>query len=296
MSSTRRVRHRPTRADTNYIFRQYQHNIDTQASDVYDKATHSRLTQASFDFTAEYALACQEARDRGEAMPSTATGERTASSSSAVAKGADGKKKAGKSGGAATTKSKPKVKKAAKKPTGGKQQKPPPSTPPRPPVGAAAEAEATPTPAVRPSDVVQGTRVRVYFGPEAGWCAGVVQEPYDRSMGHYMDDFEEAPDWPASTDAAWVIEFDDGDVLCLSLSEARRGRGSTDGNWCVEKPSRRIMPTGTFTFTGASARRTVLAATRRPRLTALTSPADRFHGQADDRARQGPAKRAPARL
>jgi len=229
-------------------------------------------------------------------MPSAAMSEPTGSSGSAVAKGAGGKKKAGKSAGAATTKSKPKVKKAAKKPTGGKQQKPPPSTPPRPPAGAAAEAEATPVPTARPSGVVQGTRVRVYFGPEAGWCAGVVQEPYDRSMGHYMDDFEEAPDWPASTDAAWVIKFDDGDVLCLSLSEARRGRGSTDGNWCVEKPSRRMTPTGMFTFTGAFARRTVLAATRRPRLTTFTSPAAQHHGQADDRARQGPAKRALTRL
>ena len=295
MSSTRRVRHRPTRADTNYIFRQYQHNIDTQASDVYDKATHSRLTQASFDFTTQYALACQEARDQGEAMPSAASNEGTKASGGAAAEGAVGKQKKGQSGGATVTK--PKAKKATKKAVGGKKGEPPPSTPPRPPAAAAAaEAEATPAPAVRPSDVVQGMRVRVYFGPQAGWCAGVVQEPYDRSMGHYMDDFEEAPDWPASTDAAWVIEFDDGDVLCLSLSEARRGRGSTDGNWCVEKPSRRIMPTGTFTFTGASARRTVLAATRRPRVTTLTSPAAQHHGQADDRARQGPAKRAPARL
>ena len=179
-------------------------------------------------------------------MPSAATGERTASSGSAVAKGAGGKKKAGKSGGAATIKSKPKVKKAAENAAGGKHQKPPPSTPPRPPVGAAAEAEATPAPAARPSDVVQGMRVRVFFGPQAGWCAGVVQQPYNRSMGHRMDDFEEAPDWPSSTDAAWVIEFDDGDVLCLSLSETRRGKGPTDGNWYPEK-SRRITPTGTFT-------------------------------------------------
>ena len=50
-----------------------KHNLDTQASDVYDKKTHERLTQASFDFTTQYALACQVARDRGDQMPTAST-------------------------------------------------------------------------------------------------------------------------------------------------------------------------------------------------------------------------------
>ena len=54
-------------------------------------------------------------------------------------------------------------------------------------------------------------------------------------MGHWMSDFEDAVDWPANACDAWEVAFDDGDVICLSLSAPRRGRRATDGNWWPEK-------------------------------------------------------------
>ena len=54
-----------------------------------------------------------------------------------------------------------------------------------------------------------------------------------------MDDFEHAEDWPASTVDAYKIAFDDGDVLCISLSTTRKSRADRDGNWWFEPAPRR---------------------------------------------------------
>eukprot|EP00621_Florenciella_sp_RCC1693_P001796 CAMPEP_0182524204 /NCGR_PEP_ID=MMETSP1323-20130603/1620_1 /TAXON_ID=236787 /ORGANISM="Florenciella parvula, Strain RCC1693" /LENGTH=151 /DNA_ID=CAMNT_0024732723 /DNA_START=343 /DNA_END=794 /DNA_ORIENTATION=- len=46
-----------------------KHRETTSGSDVYDKATHQKLTNASFEFTLRFARECEAAHARGEAIP-----------------------------------------------------------------------------------------------------------------------------------------------------------------------------------------------------------------------------------